>query len=367
MELRGQVASSVTHDLNNLLTLIAGYAEMLAGEIGELERPTELVRDILATTSRASAVTGQIQTLGRTQAPTKVVVDPVAVLHSNAEVLERVLGVQIALEWDVAADARNVLIDADQFEQMVLNISINARDAMPEGGRLEIALDEVSVDHDGSPSRVEPGDYVRLRFSDTGVGMDEETRQRCFEPMFTTKGTYRGTGMGLASARRLVEESGGSIECRSVLGEGTTFEVLLPAVEDTAAPAPPVETLPAKGSATVLLAEDDAGLRRLMVQVMRRNGHTVIEAESGEEALALAGAFEGRIDALVSDVRMGEMSGTDLALALQGERPKLRVLLTSGTEPSNVLDGLNPAVSRFMAKPFRPSELVDELHLLLSR
>jgi CheY-like chemotaxis protein len=215
---------------------------------------------------------------------------------------------------------------------------------------------------------VPAGSYVLIAVADTGVGMDEETRRRCFEPLFTTKGPFKGTGLGLASARRLVEESGGSIQVQSVVGEGTTFEIYLPAIDEMAGSRSTAtgDSTP-RGSATVLLAEDEEGLRRLITQVLERNGYLVLEAISGENALELAEDFEGAIDLLVSDVVMAELTGLELARSLQAANPSLRVVLMSGTADQTVLENLVPGSSAFLAKPFRPSQLIDQIHELLAR
>jgi CheY-like chemotaxis protein len=198
--------------------------------------------------------------------------------------------------------------------------------------------------------------------------MDEETRQRCFEPLFTTKGPFKGTGLGLAAARRLVEESGGAIQCRSELARGTTFEVFLPTVQELAAEGTsPISVAVPRDTATLLLAEDDQNLRRLMVQVLEHQGYLVLEADSGELALELARDFEGTIDLLVSDVVMDLISGDELAQALQATNPQMLVLLMSGSADDAVLDRLTPGTSAFMAKPFRPSEFIKQIHHLLGR
>jgi PAS domain S-box-containing protein len=366
MEVRGQVASRVAHDFNNLITLISGYAEMLSRELAGDEAHLAMVRDIQATASRASLLTGQLQTIGRTKATEPVVFNPVTVIASNAEVLERVLGarIELALELDPAAGA--VLADADQFEQLVLNLSINARDAMPAGGHLTLRLVRETLDDEAASAlEVEPGEYVRLDVADDGEGMDEETRRRCFEPLFTTKGTFRGTGMGLASAQRLVSASDGAISVVSALGEGTTFFVRLPRVGDASAEEARVEVARPRGEARVLVADDDEGLRRLMSQVLRRNGYEVVEVDSAEAALVAADDAE--FDLLVSDVVMAEVSGEELARRLQSRRPGLRVLLVSGTADAHVVAHLSPGTAAFLAKPFRPSEVIDRAHELLAK
>jgi PAS domain S-box-containing protein len=369
MELRGQVASSVAHDFNNLLTLISGYAEILSQDLGGDNREMEMVRNIQSTASRASQLTGQLQAIGRTQSTESVVVDPVELIRANAEVLERIMGVDIRVTWLLDAGVANVKVDADQFEQMILNLAINARDAMPVGGRLTITARNETVDSRSSSILELPaGNYVVVSVADTGIGMDEETRRRCFEPLFTTKGPFNGTGMGLAAARRFVEESGGVIQCTSELQRGTSFDVLLPAVLDAAATsASHDEIARPRGSATVLLADDDEGLRTLMAQVLGRNGYVVIEAGSAEEALELARARTSPIDVLISDVVMGALSGPELARSLQNDDPLLRVLLISGTADATVVELLAEGTGQFLAKPFKPSELIDEVHGLLER
>ncbi|MHB1905291.1 MAG: ATP-binding protein [Acidimicrobiales bacterium] len=367
MELRGQVASTVAHDFNNLITLIIGYAEILVRELDD-ERLVEMVRDIQLTASRAARLTAQLQSIGRAPALDPVALNPSDVVRAIAEVLERVVGGDVELEL-VLGDAGAIRVDAAQFEQMLLNLAMNARDAMPDGGRLTIAVDDVEVNAaDAVGLGVEPGRFARVSVTDTGFGMDEDTMARCFDAFFTTKGPLQGTGLGLASARRLVEASGGVLTVRSGRAAGTTFEALFPVTREAVivelANAVPRR---ARGFATILVAEDDDGLRRLMVQVLSRNGYQVLEGASGEEARALAGRYEGPIDLLVSDVVLGGVTGPELAAELQRTRPSLLVLLTSGTADASALTGLDARTSMFLAKPFRPSALIDGIQDLLAR
>ena len=369
METRGQVASRLAHDFNNLLTLVSGYAEILSQNLRGDDRSLQMVRDIQATASRASLLTRQLQTIGRTKVAAPVLFNPITVIASNAEVLERIMGSAVELAWALDDAAGAIKVDADQFEQMIINLSINARDAMPEGGRLTIGVARSVLDGARAGALgVAPGPYVHVTVSDTGVGMDDETRAHCFDPLFTTKGPFKGTGMGLASAQRLATDSGGSIECSSAPGAGTTFDVYFPlAAEASSAPAPPVVAETPRGSATILLADDDEALRRLMSQVLSRNGYRVEETASGEEALALFSEIDADVDLLVSDVVMGELSGPELATKLREAQPGLKVLLTSGTAEATVLDDLGPGRTAFLAKPFKPSGLIDAVHELLAR
>jgi PAS domain S-box-containing protein len=368
MEIRGQVASRIAHDFNNLLTLISGYAEILSSDLGDNERAVQMVKEIQSTASRASMLTTQLQAIGRTREPELVVFNPGAVVQSNAEVLERILGGNIEVHFDLDGRAGNVRVDADQFEQMILNLAINARDAMPLGGSLTIAVAPLKLDHDTASSLgLVEGDYVNVSFIDTGVGMDEETREHCFDPLFTTKGPFKGTGMGLAAARRLAEESHGAIVCRSELGQGTSFEIKFPTVAEQVDERSqlPVPERP-RGSATILIVDDDEEVRRFMSRILERNGYRITEADSGEQALRVVEEFEGTFDLLVSDVVMGEMSGRDLATTLQSKCPGLLVLLVSGTANRSILAQLNKGASDFLAKPFKPSDLVDRVHDLLA-
>jgi CheY-like chemotaxis protein len=328
-----------------------------------------MVKDIQVTASRASMLTAQLQSIGRAPTLEPVFLDPVVVLQMNAEVIERIVGSEIETKWLLNSDAGTIRVDAGQFEQMMLNLAINARDAMPEGGELRIAVDSVVVDDALARAlSLESGEYVDITMSDTGTGMSTETLAHCFDAFFTTKGPFKGTGLGLAAARRLVEGSNGSIVCSSELGAGTTFRILFPASHVVLAESPPVviNERP-RGTASVLIVDDDDDLRRMMVQVLSRNGYNVVAADSGEEAIRRIGELEGDVDLLLSDVVMGEMSGPQLAESLQAASPTLRVLLTSGTASESIIDGLVPGTAAFLAKPFRPSALIDKVHDLLSR
>jgi two-component system, cell cycle sensor histidine kinase and response regulator CckA len=284
-------------------------------------------------------------------------------------VLERILGSNINVQFDFDGRTGNVRADVDQFEQMVLNLAINARDAMAGGGDLTIAVAPITLDLESASSAgLAEGEYVKVTYTDNGVGMDEETRARCFEPLFTTKGPFKGTGMGLAAARRLAEESHGSIVCRSQVGSGTTFEITFPLVtDDVDERSQLVVPERPRGSATILIVDDDDELRRFMSRILERNGYRIVEADSGERALKVIEEFEGTFDLLVSDVVMGEMSGRDLAVSLQSSDPGLAVLLVSGTADRKILTELNPDSSEFLKKPFKPSDLVDRIHDLLAR
>lgn len=367
MEIRGRVASSVAHDFNNLLTLISGYAEILSSELGSDHTSIEMVKEIQTTASRASALTAQLQTIGRTPSLEPVVLDPVAMLSNYADVIERIVGDSITTHWELHPASGAISVDVGQFEQMMLNLAINARDAMVDGGELRVSVEPVDLEKERAAKlNIETGAYVAIHISDSGVGMDAETLAKCFDTFFTTKGPFKGSGMGLAAARRLVEGSHGAIVATSEIGAGTDFEILFPSLTVVLAPEPHIVVREIEAAA-VLVAEDDDDLRRLMTQVLRRNGYKVLAAASGEEALAEGRRFEGALDLLVSDVVMGELSGPKLAGTLQEEQPALRVLLISGTANNSVIAHLSEGSSGFLAKPFRPSEFLKRVHELLAR
>jgi two-component system cell cycle sensor histidine kinase/response regulator CckA len=239
---------------------------------------------------------------------------------------------------------------------------------MSEGGELRVTVSSVTVDTERAAQlNIEAGPFVEIHVTDSGAGMDPTTLAKCFDTFFTTKGPYKGTGMGLAAARRLVEGSRGAISVTSEVGRGTDFEILLPSLGDAVHAPETRGVVQQVGTATVLVAEDDDDLRRLIAQVLRRNGYNVLITSSGEEALDESRSFDNAIELLISDVVMGDLSGPELAGTLQRERPNLRVLLTSGTADVSVTSHLAEGTSAFLAKPFRPSQFIDLVHELLSR
>jgi two-component system, cell cycle sensor histidine kinase and response regulator CckA len=274
-------------------------------------------------------------------------------------VLERIVGSRIVLHFELGSEAANDRIDEGGFEQVVLNLAINARDAMPNGGTLSILVEDVELERSrATPLGIPGGQYVRIAVSDDGLGMDEETCARCFEPFLTTKGP-RGTGLGLPAVRGVIHAGGGAISVTSQPGRGSTFEVLLPAVKERrgaergALPAPP------PGSPeTILVADDDAELRRLMSRVLVRSGYRVLEAATGAAALDLAAQAEAGIDLVVTDVVMPGMSGPELVGLLRGNSPLLSVLFVSGSAKEADLTGATPGRVAYLRKPFLPSELV---------
>ncbi len=376
MELRGQVAGSIVHDFNNLLTLIVGYADLVRPELSGDARAS--LEEIALAADRATALAAQLQTIGRVQPAEPRVLRPAAVLGDNASIIGRIVGRSIHVLWRID-DPGPVLIDPDRFEQLVLNLVLNARDAMPEGGELTISLDRepgatVAARHEVDRHL----DYAVLRVADTGIGMDEDTRARCFEPLFTTKG-LKGNGLGLTAARRLMLDSHGSITVWSTPGAGSTFEVAVPLHRGEVAPAnadadadevaarlvasasvfPPA----ALAGRVALVVEDDPAQRRLATSILARLGLEVASASTAEEALDLV-AHGARVDLLVSDVILGQLGGDELARRLRAQLPGLGIVLMSGTADPSIAAGITDAV--FLPKPFRPSALVERVAAVLN-
>jgi PAS domain S-box-containing protein len=373
MEAVGLLAGGVAHDFNNLLTVINSYSDLLLGRMGSGGPLTEMVSEIRAAGDRASQLTRQLLAFGRKQVLTPVRLDLHDLLGSVGSMLRRLIGEDIAIASELQATAPAIYADRGQIEQVALNLALNARDAMAQGGRLLIATRDVDVDaakaaqHPG----VTPGRYVAMSVSDTGHGMDEATLQRVFEPFFTTKGAGKGTGLGLAMVYGIVRQSGGFVEVVSAPGAGATFTVYLPqdhGHEDRGGRSPRQRPVAHRAAETVLLVEDEASIRRLCRQVLVEQGYHVIEAEDGRDALARATAHAGAIDLLVTDVVMPHLSGRALADRMQATRPGIKVLYVSGyTDDAIVRHGVSENAVAFLAKPFTPEALLGRVREVLDR
>ncbi len=353
MEAIGRLAGGVAHDFNNLLTAINGYAELLlAGLVNEHER--RQAAGILAAGERAAALTRQLLAFSRMQVLHPEPLDVDAVVESYLGLLERLLGEDIEIEVRLAAGLPPVLADAGQLGQVVLNLAVNARDAMPYGGRLTLGTDVVDIAPGELPG-VAAGRYVVLRIADDGEGMDEEVRARIFEPFFTTKAQGHGTGLGLATVLGIVEQSGGEIVCRSAPGEGTEFQIYLPAGAGPAAvgaPAPP-RAFQRRVGGTILLVEDDSRVRELTEAMLVDAGYEVVAAGLPSEALSLAA--ERPFDLVLTDIVMPEMDGRDLARRIRSKHPGTRTLLMSGY----ARDDGDRDLAQVLQKPFTRDELLD--------
>ena len=370
MEAIGQLAGGIAHDFNNLLTAIRGYSELVRNglPVGD-QRRSDLDQVVLAA-DRAAELTHQLLAFSRRQVLQPQVIDPSEVVEQVAPMLHRLLGEDIDVAIFTAPELGRARVDRGQLEQVVVNLAVNARDAMPRGGKLTIETSnvELGIDYGRSHAAVPPGPYVLLAVTDTGVGMDEATQAHIFEPFFTTKEAGRGTGMGLATVYGIVKQSGGWIWVYSESGKGSTFKLYFPRL-DAAADADE-RTAPAAGSAggaeSVLLVEDDEAVRDFARRALEDSGYAVWTAASGPEALELAAAHVGQIHVVVTDVIMPGMHGRELAERLAMERPGLRVLYVSGYTGNSVVRGgvLEPDVA-YLPKPFTADALARAVRAAL--
>ena len=370
MEAIGQLAGGVAHDFNNLLTAILGYSQLARTRL-QPDDPTRLdIEEIEKAGERAATLTRQLLAFSRKQVLQPKVLDINLILGDTEKMLRRLIGSDVELVTSLGADLKRTKADPGEIEQVILNLAVNARDAMPHGGKLIFETANVVLDDVYTRTRfdVQPGPYVQLAVSDTGCGMDVRTVARVFEPFFTTKEPGKGTGLGLSTVHGIVKQSGGHVEVYTEVGRGTTFKVYLPAVEDQA---DTVATIiwPAafcRGSETVLLVEDEVSVRCVVSQVLRDNGYTVMEAADGPAALDRYGGTEVPFDLLVTDVVMPKMSGADLVAQLRKLRPELSVLYISGyTDLAVVHQGVLTAEMAFLQKPFTPEALLRKVRDVL--
>jgi PAS domain S-box-containing protein len=362
MDALGRLAGGIAHDFNNILTAISGYCELAVRSLPADAPALSHAMHILRSSQRASRLTKQLLAFGRQQILEPTPLDLNEVVRRMASMLRRLIGEDIVLALQLSPTPARVVADQGQLEQLLLNLVVNARDAMPRGGQLTVETSGVDADD---------GRWVRLSVIDNGVGMDEATRARIFEPFFTTKESGKGIGLGLATVHGIVEQSGGRIMVESAPGQGTTFHVHFP---ETTSPSRRAETpspmpaLPPLCRETLLLAEDDEEVREFVRVVLTQQGYRVLVAEDGEEALALAARVEDSIDLLVSDVVMPRMNGRELADRLCQVRPALRVLHMSGY-PGDTIDrygDLRPGAA-FLQKPFTADALLKRVRALLDQ
>jgi PAS domain S-box-containing protein len=371
MEAIGRLAGGIAHDFNNLLMVINCCSEdiSLRGELPEEVRHG--AEEIIHAAARAAALTRQLLAFSRHQVVAPQIVDLNSVLTGIELTLRRTLGDDIVLRFGLESRACAILADPSQIEQVVMNLAVNARDAMPNGGELRIDLSSVSLD-EASPQAGHPrsGSYAVLTVSDNGVGMNQEIQQRIFEPFFTTKHASKGTGLGLSTVYGIVKQSGGFITVDSQPHCGATFKLFLPiaaAGASVAADLTANQEAPASGSATILLVEDEEEVRAVLHRALIRDGYTVLEASGGAQALKVSSTYEGQIDLLLTDVVMSGMSGRDLADRLVLIRPGLKVLYVSGYNEDTVLQkGVVEGQVEFLAKPFSPSVLSRKVRQLIS-
>ncbi len=363
MDAIGQLAGGIAHDFNNLLTVIAGRAQLIISRLRPEEpihRDATLVR---ATADRAAALTHQLLAFSRKQVLQPQVLDLNAVVAGMEPMLGRLIGENIDLAVIPAVGLGRVKADPGQIEQVIVNLAVNARDAMPEGGRLTVETADVELDaaYASRQLSVPPGPYVVLAVTDNGLGMDEPTRSRVFEPFFTTKGPGKGTGLGLATVYGIVKQSGGDIQLSSECGRGTSFKIYLPRVAEPTSPPPEARATagPApRGDETVLLVEDEAEVRDLAREILEASGYRVLQACDPHEAVLMAERHAGAIHLLLTDVIMPRQSGRALAERLRPLRPELQVLYMSGyTNEAIIRHGVLEPDTVFIQKPFTPAAL----------
>jgi len=372
MEAVGRLAGGIAHDFNNLLMVISGYSEFLLDRLGPDQSLRGPAQEIASATQRASSLTRQLLAFSRKQMLAPRVLDLNGVVTENLKMLTRVIGEDIDLVMVPATGLGAVRADAGQIEQVIMNLAVNARDAMPSGGKLTIETSNVSLDEGDARlhAPLRPGDYVMLAISDTGQGMDSETQSHIFEPFFTTKG-LKGTGLGLSTVYGIIKQSGGYIWVSSEPLKGTTFKIYLPRVaekaESPAQVAAPAEVAAAEpGTETILLVEDEANLRYLARQFLEKQGYRVIEAADGAVAMQIAVAHDGIIYLLLTDVIMPGMNGRELAQRVSEIRPNTKVLYMSGyTENVIGHNGTLDAGVRLLQKPFTLHDLKNKIREVL--
>jgi PAS domain S-box-containing protein len=366
MEAIGRLAGGIAHDFNNLLTLINGYADLLL-----VQHPgNDCIAEVRAAGERAAMLTRQLLSFSRKQMNEPHPLDLAAFVTDQLDLLRRIIGADIALECRIEGEDVWVLADAGQLQQVVLNLIVNARDAMPRGGRLTLAVDRVELGEAELAARdgATPGLYPRLAVTDTGHGMDEATRKRIFEPFFTTKPVGKGTGLGLAIVYGVVRQCNGWIEVDSEVGRGATFSIYLPRALRAA---PADESAPAAaagaGTETILVVEDNEAVRSFARTVLTSYGYQVIEASGPEQALGMAANPQQPIDMVLSDVVMPDMNGPEMAERLAALRPGLKVLFMSGYASSlGSSERLLEAAQPFLQKPFTPAALAARVRQMLS-
>lgn len=373
MESIGRLAGGVAHDFNNILSVINGYAELCLLKMEDSQPLRKEIEIILKSGERAARLTQQLLAFSRKQIIRQELLELNKIVDESHKMLARLLGEDIDIEINHGKGPFLIKADRSQLEQVVLNFAVNARDAMPSGGKLTIETANVSFDETYMKSHynITPGDYVMLAISDNGHGMDEETKKHIFEPFFTTKEQGKGTGLGLATIYGIIKQNNGQIQVYSELGKGTTFKIYLPSADESIEKIKEVSS--AKdiranlGTETILLVEDDEMVRKLSVDTLSTLGYTILEAENGEDALQVCSRFHGKVDLLLTDVVMPKMNGVELAEKITELYPKAKVLFMSGyTENAIVRHGILADDVNFIHKPVTPTSLSQAVRKVLA-
>lgn len=371
MEAIGRLAGGVAHDFNNLLTAVVGYTDLVAERLDPEDPTARDVGEIRKAADRAAALTRQLLAFSRKQFLNPTIMDVNETVAGLRHMLPRVIGDHIQTSMELAPHLGRIRADASQMDQVLVNLVVNARDAMPSGGRLTISTENVTLDDerlDAEGLMLQPGPFVMLAVSDTGTGMDATTRARAFEPFFTTKPKGKGTGLGLATIYGIVDQSGGGIALDTAPGRGTSIRIYLPVTTAVADPVLPAvaAALSSGGSETLLLVEDNDAVRELCARGLRRRGYVVHEARNADEAIECAMKPANRLHLLVTDVLMPGLSGPNLAARLLNQNPELRVLYMSGyTDDATPAHGNYWGGVPLLQKPFTPGQLAERVRLAL--
>lgn len=370
MEAIGRLAGGIAHDFNNLLTGIIGYGELLETSLDPGQATHRYASEIQKGAGRAAGLIRQLLAFARKQVVEPKVMQLNDVLERSEDMLRRLLGADIDMVFRPGQSLANVRGDAGQLDQVLMNLAVNARDAMPSGGRIVIETRNITLENEPNPMADEPvsGVYLLLAVSDNGLGMDAATRARIFEPFFSAKASGMGTGLGLATVYGIVQQSGGFITVYSELGHGTTFKVYLPAVAEPTSPPPsPEDVVDGPAAATILLVEDEDMVRELARQVLSTHGYTVLEAADADEALMLTRRFSGTIDLLLTDVVMPGLNGPELVEEIRVTRPALKALLMSGYSNDAISQKARLDVAtEFVQKPFTVQGLLNRVNKMLA-
>ncbi|HKU25082.1 MAG TPA: ATP-binding protein [Candidatus Sulfotelmatobacter sp.] len=364
MEALGKLAGGIAHDFNNILNVIIGYAHLLQEEGTNRDKVGEHATEVLKAAQRATSLTRQLLAFSRKQVVQRQSLDLNTVIHGISKMLRRLIREDVEIATQFASDLPSITADVSQIEQVIVNLAINARDAMPDGGRLTIATSRADLNEGHARSLgLTAGPHAVLTVSDNGLGMNADTQAHIFEPFFTTKEPGKGTGLGLATVHAVVSQSGGHISVSSQVGAGTSFVVYFPASTTSAAVMTclPVPRTMTSAAETILLVEDEQGLRRLMKELLRGEGYTVLEGADGLAAIQISRTYAGTIHLLLTDMVMPNMHGRHLAVQLKQQRPALKVLYMTGYADSDDLEQ-----GGVLEKPFMPETLLRAVHDVLS-
>ena len=370
MEAIGRFAGGIAHDFNNLLSVIMGYTEMLLMDLSPTDPTAERISIVRAAGEKAAELTRQLLAFSRRQVLELRTVNANSVIENMSKMLTRIIGEDILLELHALASAGTVMADSGQLEQVLMNLAVNARDAMPEGGRLIIETSDVTLDESYAISHEEiiPGPYVMIAVSDNGTGMTKEVQEKIFEPFFTTKKAGIGTGLGLAMIYGIVKQHHGYIYVYSEPGKGTTFKIYLPAVQKDVIKAEKEKVPLLEGNETVLVVDDDPFISKLAVDMLTPLGYRLLRARNGETALKTSDAFEGSIDVLLTDVVMPGMNGKELAEAFLRRRPGAKVVFMSGYTPDVIAHrSIIEKETAFIQKPLTLYKLAGKLREVLDK